>query len=330
MQTDPPTSPAIIRSIPFGERPGDEPYNASEVVFLGDSRFLLCDNNVGDALFELRLTPDGGMACPLLRRRLHGIEPGAIDDLEGIELVSVGGRTFLFATSSLALKKRKHARREQRHQGKVAPAREAILRVTIDEQEELHAEIISAFRPWLIEQAPELVEAARRLPDDGGLNIEALSWDPRHGALLLGARTPLVRGMPLVVRVRLKVFDGPWDLSNFELLPSIRLAVEVEGRGVEGLRAMGYDLVTGLTLFTVGNAISGSKARFELYSWDGNEDGVVRYFSQVRFDPRMKVEGVARGTIAGRAAVVFVDDRGGYQVLWADDPRLAVTTGVQR
>lgn len=323
-------NPAIIRSIPFGERPGEEPYNASEVVCLGDSRFLFCDNNVGDALFELRLAADGGQAGPLLRRRLNGIEPGAIDDLEGIELATLGGRTFLFATSSLSLKKRKHAHRDERHRGRVAPAREAILRMTIDEQGELHGEIIPAFRPWLIQEAPELAEAASELPDYGGLNIEALSWDPRHQALLFGARTPLADGMPLVVRVRLKVFDGPWDPSNFELLPSIRLAVEVEGRGEEGLRAMGYDPGTGLTLLTVGNAISHSKGRFELYSWDGNEDGVLRHFSQVRFDPRMKVEGVARGTIAGRAAVVFVDDRGGYQVLWADDPRLAVTTEVRK
>jgi hypothetical protein len=323
-------SPTIIRSIPFGERPGEEPYNASEVVFLDDSRFLFCDNNVGDALFELRLAPDGAMARPLLRRQIRGIEPGAIDDLEGIELVTAGGRTFLFATSSLSLKKRKHHPKDGRHRGKAAPAREAILRIAIDEQEELHAEVIPAFRPWLIEQAPELAEAATRLPDDGGLNIEALSWDPRRGALLFGARTPLADGMPLVVRVRLREFDGPWDPSNFEVLPSIRLAVEVEGRGEEGLRAMGYDPATALTLLTVGNAISHSQGRFELYSWDGNEEGVLRHFSEVRFDPRMKVEGVVRGTIAGRAALVFVDDRGGYQVLWADDPRLAVTTAVRR
>ena len=38
----------------------------------------------------------------------------------------------------------------------------------------------------------------------------------------------------------------------------------------------------------------------------------------------MKVEGVTRGTVSGKNAVVFVDDGGGYQLLWADDPRLAL------
>jgi hypothetical protein len=238
------SKPRKLRPIPFGERPGKEPHNASEVVALGDSRFLFCDNNVDDALFELRLAPNGSMACPLLRRPIHGI----------------------VATSSLCLKKRKRHHKKKRKRGKVAAARESILRIAIDGDEQLRAEVMPDFRPWLVEQAPELTAAARYLPDDGGLNIEALSWDPVHQALLFGLRTPVIDGKPLIIRVRLRQFDGPWDLGNLAL----------------------------------------------------------RYFSKVRFDRRMRVEGVARGTIAGRGAIVFVDDRGGYQVLWDDDPRLAV------
>src|SRR5262245_8262462 len=55
-----------IKSIAFGERPGAEPYNASEIVAIADSRFLFCDNNISDALFELRLQADGTMASPLI------------------------------------------------------------------------------------------------------------------------------------------------------------------------------------------------------------------------------------------------------------------------
>jgi len=35
---------------------GDDVYNASGVVPLADSRFLFCDNNCNDSLFELDLT----------------------------------------------------------------------------------------------------------------------------------------------------------------------------------------------------------------------------------------------------------------------------------
>ena len=46
-----------VTAIPFKERPpGKLPYNASEVAWIGDSRFLFCDNNISDALFEMRFT----------------------------------------------------------------------------------------------------------------------------------------------------------------------------------------------------------------------------------------------------------------------------------
>jgi hypothetical protein len=49
---------------------------------------------------------------------------------------------------------------------------------------------------------------------------------------------------------------------------------------------------------------------------------VVRYFEEVRFHKRMKVEGVTDAMVGGRGAIIFVDDGGGYQVLWDDDLRL--------
>ena len=39
--------------------------------------------------------------------------------------------------------------------------------------------------------------------------------------LLLGVRTPVIEGKPLILRVRLKQVDGPWRLSNFEMLPPV-------------------------------------------------------------------------------------------------------------
>jgi len=63
-------------------------------------------------------------------------------------------------------------------------------------------------------------------------------------------------------------------------------------------------------------------APFALYLWDGNAKGTVHHFQKVRFNKKMKVEGVTHGKIGGRGAIVFVDDGGGYQALWDDDSRL--------
>jgi hypothetical protein len=315
--------PRKVNPKPFGQRPGKEPYNASEVLALSDSRFLFCDNNVSDALFEFRLTPSGALRGRIARRPIEGLTPRAIDDIEGIEIVEMDGHRFIFGTSSLCLKTRKAHHRKKRKRGKVVASRESIIRIAIGRDGRLRAEVIPDFRPWLIEQVPWLKRPARHIPDDGGLNVEALSWDPRRKALLFGLRTPAVNGRPVIVRVKPKKFAGPWDLQNLELLSPLSLAVPDQEEEV-GVRAMSLDQSTGMSLIILGNSTSSSRAPFRLYSWDGNPRGVLRHYKDVKFHKRMKVEGVTRGTIHGRGAVVFVDDGGGFQVLWNDDPSLAI------
>ncbi len=310
-----------LTPVSFGERPGPEPYNASEVVAFGDSRFLFCDNNISDGLFELRLTPEGSMASPLVRRPIRGVDPEAVDDLEGLAFVENGGRRFIFATPSLSLKQRKKPHKKRSKRGKDAPERGVLLRISVGKREQLDAEVMTDFRSWLIDNAPELGKSTRYLPDDEGLNIEGLGWDAVEQSLLFGFRTPVVDGRPPILRVRVKEIGGPWDVSNLEMLPTVRLAIEEAG-DEQGIRTIEYDSSRGVWLVVVGNSTSSSKAPFRLYSWDGNARGDVRCFKDVRFHKKMRVEGVAHGTIGGRGAIVFVDDTGGYQLLWDDDPRL--------
>jgi hypothetical protein len=315
------TAKQRIKPIPFGERPGPEPYNASEVVAIADSRFLFCDNNIGDALFELRLAPDASMECPLIRQPLSGMEAGTVDDLEGMALVEKDAHRFIFAIPSLSLKQRKRPRKKRGERGKLATTRNSILRISTGEDDQLKTEVIPDFRAWVIEHVPELGKSPRYLPDDGGLNVEGLGWDPSNQALLLGLRTPVLDGKPIILRVRVKEIDGPWTLDNLEMLPAISLQVEEAGRE-QGIRSIEYDPSRKVSLIVVGNSTSSSKAPFRLYSWDGNVEGAVRCFDKIRFDKKMRVEGITQGTIGGREAIVFVDDTGGYQVVWNDDPRL--------
>jgi hypothetical protein len=310
-----------IKPIPFGERAGSEPYNASEIVAIGDSRFLFCDNNIGNALLELRLAADGSMACALIRRPLEEIEPGVVDDLEGMTHVHAGGRSLLVAIPSFSLKPRKGRHKRKSKRGKPTTARNCLVRISFTEDDRLAAEVVAGFRDWLVENAPILGKYARYLADDGGLNVEGLSWSPADNVLLLGVRTPVVKRRPLILRVRVKRVDGPWELSNFEMLPPIALQID-DRCGEQGIRTIGFNPPLGQWLIVVGNSTSASKAPFALYTWDGNAEGVVRHAQAVRFHKKMKVEGVTHGTIGGRGAIVFVDDAGGYQVLWDDEPRL--------
>ena len=238
----------------MANRPGPEPYNASEVVALEDSRFLFCDNNVSGALFEFRLGREGELHGQIVRRRIEGLAPGVIDDIEGIEIVRAAGRTFIFGTSSLCLKTRK-GRHRKKKRGKVVASRESIVRIAVGTNGRLRADVIPGFRPWLIEQVPWLRRASRLIPDDGGLNVEALSWDPRQKALLFGLRTPVIDGKPVILRIKPRQIDGPWTLDNLQILPPLTLALP-EGDSEAGIRAMSLDQSTGKSLIILGNSTS--------------------------------------------------------------------------
>ena len=312
----------LIEALPFGEQPGKDPYNASEVVALRDSRFLFCDNNISDSLFEIRLTPEGKLACPLIRHPIRGVSPRYLDDFEGMALAEDGDRHFLIVTTSLSLKINKdkiNGKKSER--GKESIERESLLRITITGNVRPQAEIIPGFRSWLIENAPELGDSWRYIPDDGGLNIEGLAWNPKTCELLFGVRTPVFNKMPLILRVKVKDIAGMWNFNDFEMLPPVFLRL-ANSEYEQGIRTMEYDPSRGTTLIVVGKTTSSSKTPFELYEWDGNLDGIVRRFDNARFHPKFRVEGVTHGSIGGRGALVFVDDRGGYRVVWDDDPRL--------
>src|SRR5215470_8849087 len=181
-----------ITPIPFEEMNGERVYNASGVVPLADSRFVFCDNNSGDALFELDLAEDGRKKGPVIRRPLQGIAPKAISDLEAMTIAEEKGRRFVFVTSSLSVKKTKDGQSLR-----IPPS--GLLRVTVNSDDSLSAENMPGFRDWFIENAPIIAPSATYIPDQGGLNIEGLAWNHKRHALFFGMRSPLSANNPLVI-----------------------------------------------------------------------------------------------------------------------------------
>src|SRR5215475_14373543 len=229
------TSVRRITPIPFGESNGGEDYNASGVVPLADSRFLFCDNHVADALYELDLTSDGQKQGGLIRRPLQGLGADSMDDLEGMTLAEENGRQFVFVTSSLCLK---NAAKDLEEKPTRVPSN-GLLRVTINPDHGLSAENMPGFRDWLIRHEPELADAAKRKPNDEGLNIEGLAWDRDRHALLFGVRSPAPDGKPLVLPVKVNDLAGPWTTDNLEASAPILLSPEPES-DTQGIRSLEY------------------------------------------------------------------------------------------
>jgi uncharacterized protein DUF3616 len=245
----------------------------------------------------------------LIRRPLQGLAPDAVDDLEGMAFVEENGRRYVFVTSSLYVKKAKKDVLD------IPPS--GVLRVTINPDDTLSAENMPGFREWLITAFPQIAASAQTKPDDGGLNIEGFTWDKRRHAFLFGMRTPVSYGKPMVLPVKVKDLAGAWTTDNLEAQPPIQLSVEA-GFDEQGIRDLSSDR-DGAFLVITGKSINDSKAPFALYEWSGAADGAMRRFN-VSFARKMKPEGIARGVIGGRSALVIVDDGGGFQVVWADQP----------
>src|SRR5262245_44578726 len=229
-----------ITPVPFEEMNGERVYNASGVVPLADSRFLFCDNNCNDALFEVGLTEDGRKKGPLIRRPLQGLAPDAIDDMEAMTLAEEKGQRFIFVASSLYVKKPKDGQALR-----VPPS--GLLRVKVNPDDSLSAENMPGFRDWFIQHAPYVAASAKPLPHDGGLNIVGRAWDHERHALLCGVRSPLFSAGPLVIPVRVKDLEGPWTTDNLKMLLPIRLMLGAGG--ARGIRSIEY--VPGLHSFLV-------------------------------------------------------------------------------
>lgn len=294
-----------VQSVPF---PGLNPdsrdvYNASGVAALPDGRFLFVDNNAGRAVYTFHLDEHRRLVSPPRRAPfdLKGPPPA---DLEGLTLALAGERPLLFGISSLSAKKKGKA-------PEVGTG--ALVRITVD-GENVSAETMPGFRDWLVGRLPELAAAAGLEADAGGLNVEGLAWDPWRNMLLLGFRTPLSDGRPLVLPLRIRDLAGPWTPANLEAFEPIRLAVDGAGEGAS-IRGLEYDPVRGGFLVLLGNAVSGGKTPFRLAFWDGGDDGRTEPLPGLFFSPKAKPESVTRVRTAQGDFLLLVDDGGGFSVI---------------
>jgi len=311
------TSPQtdVITTIPFAETNGKRPFNASGAAEIGDGRFLFCDNKIRNALIEFRLDDHGKISGQFIRRPLAGVDAAAVTDLEGMTLVERNGDRFVVVTSSF---QRNHTQKGK----KMVPAEGysgGLLRVRPGTDKTLKAENIPGFREWLISKYPQLKASADLVPDDAGLNIEGLAWDPNRGALLFGLRTPLINGKPTILPVRLAGESGQWRLEDFEALPAISL--QVQSPGNHGIRSLAYAPKLKSFVVSLGKATSIVKAPFSIVVWDGGDEGAIKTLD-LHFARGVKIEGLAGATIGGKRSLLLIDDAGGYSVIAEDDPRL--------
>jgi hypothetical protein len=291
----------FVTAAPFEERTARGNVNASAIVPLSDSHFLIVDDLTDDAFFELAFTPDGHKAGPLVRRPVAGLSSDVVQDLEDATVVDVKGHPVVVAVSSL-----------EADEGE--PTDAGLVRVAVGEGGALSGAVMPGFRDWLFAHYP-MLQQTRGGPSH--LDVQGIVWDPRRSVLLLGARSATMEGKPLLLPIRVRDWAGPWTTENLESGTPIQLQLG-DSESPKGISGIAWDEHQKAFMFIV-NDVPPDHHPYALYTWDGGDSGAVVHASDVLFDPRMRPEGIAFGTIGGRWSSVLVDDNGGYYVFWQDE-----------
>jgi hypothetical protein len=294
-----------VKPTSFDERNGKEPFNASGVAEVRPGRFVFVDNHDPSALFELALDSDGIEVERISRRPLTGLAEGDLQDPEGLTRVDLDGEVLLIVASSLCVL-------DVKGSGRRPVVCDGLVRVRYTRHGDLHAEAMDGFRDWLLRLVPSIAAAGKRLPDDGGLNVEGVAWEPDTRTLLFGLRTPADPGIVTVIQVPVDVDVAEWTVEALGA-PSIRRVHLPRSSAMQGIRDISYDEQRGDLLILIGRSTSPADEPFQLCAWDGSSDTIHQL--DVKFHRSMKPEGVVAFSSGEERRLLIVDDRGGYAVV---------------
>jgi pSer/pThr/pTyr-binding forkhead associated (FHA) protein len=169
------------------------------------------------------------------------------------------------------------------------------------------AEIINDFRPFLLSKVPEIASLGAPAGAEGGLNIEGIAWDPNNERLLLGLRSPLVGDQAVLIPLKLRDPQSPFNIDNLIVDYPRAIVFPLDGHGV---RDITYDTRSRNFLIISGAPENARKTDFILWEWNGQPGtNPVRLMP---LDEKAKPEGITVTTINGRSFVFVVGDAGSY------------------
>jgi uncharacterized protein DUF3616 len=254
----------------------------------GTNGFLFVDDGRPSEVLWIQLDRDGRQMGSIKEVKL-GIN---IEDPEGI--TSDGSHVYVVGSQA--------TRKSSEQAGIVR------FEFNRDTQSVDQVQTVSELKRFLVENVAELRNMASIKAKDDGINIEGLAWDPIHGHLLLGLRSPVVDGNALLVPLKLRDPRGPFSYDNLETkgLEAIRLPL-----GGLGIRSIEYDEQRRLFDIIAGATESQDKTDFQLWEWGGQADS-SRLREVATFDRKLQPEGIAPASIDGSNFKFVVFDTSKY------------------
>ncbi len=270
-------------------------YEPSAIQQLPDGRFLVVEDEKEHPFSLVSLARDGTV-------KSKGMGPGwfegnnpfwKLDDLEGLTADTLG---FLYAVTS-------HSRDDE---GVEKKSRDKLVRFRIEGDKVRDPIVVGGLKAALVAAHPVLATAAlvEDVKSDGGLNIEALEITPDRQRLLVGFRSPLLKGAAIIASI-----DNPSGIFEAEEAPRVSpdlLTLELGGHGIRG---MAYIAALDGYLVISGPASLADEA-FGLWFWNGQPMAPARRITVPGLQHFERAEGVSSALMDGLPYVVIVSDDG--------------------
>jgi hypothetical protein len=290
-------------------------HEPSAIQQLPDGRFMVVEDEKSHPLSLVTL---GSKSV-----RVEALSPGLfefddafwkLDDLEGLAL-DASGRVLAITSHS------------RNGDGDTKKSREKLVRFRVDGDSVEDKQVARGLKSALIATHPVFTEAAAVLDvkDQGGLNIEALEFDPAGDRLWLGFRGPLLAGRAILAA--LENVDAVFDTGTPPRIAPDLVTLDLGGNGLRGMAWA--PALNGYLL------IAGPEAReqrgFELWFWNGAPASPAHRVNVPGLEGFAHAEGVCPAELDGRQVIVLVSDDGdraagrpaGYCVIGLEQLRVA-------
>jgi len=275
-------------------RPLTGVYEPSAIRQLPDGRLLVVEDEKNHP-FTLVTIDAGNVHSVALTATLLQLfsDFWKLDDLEGLALDRAG---FFYAITS-------HSRDDEGHAKK---SRERLVRFRVEGNRVVAPRVVRGLKEALTKQHPVLASAAgiREVKAAGGLNIEALEFDPIEHHLLIGFRSPLHEGRAIIAAI-----VNP--AAIFEAGEEPRLSPQLDELDLDGhgIRALSFLPALGQYL-VIGGPVSRAPGQFSLWLWNGWRSNAVGRLVVPGLKDLARVEGVSPAVIDRAAGIIMVSDDG--------------------
>lgn len=269
-------------------------HEPSAIQQLPDGRFLVVEDEKSHPFSVLRIGPEG-IGVEALRTGLFEFDNAfwKLDDLEGLAL-DASGRVLAITSHS------------RDGDGKTKKSREKLVRFRVEGDKAVEKQVARGLKSALIAAHAVFAEAAAvtDVKNRGGLNIEAIEFDPASGCLWLGFRGPLLGSRAILAR--LENVDSVFDADATPRIAPTLVTLDLGGNGLRGMAWVpalaGYLLIAG--------PMAREQRHFELWFWNGDHDSPARRVEVPGLAGFAHAEGICTALLDGRETLVIVSDDG--------------------